>query len=438
MIRFLRGYLPFILILFSVTSITAQRELVDRIVAIVGDEVILASEVASQIQLAAFQGGRNPENEEELKEMTDEILEQMVSEKLFLIAARKDTAISVRPDEVDQALDNRIGEIAKNFSSHDDFLEAIAAEGLTLRGLRKRFRGDVENQILKQRFIQKKLNEVSISRHEVEGFYIKFRDSIPSQPEAARLAHVLLVIEPSREVEDSIRALAGMLRQKIMDGADFATVSMQYSSLGAGANGGDLGYVSRSDVVEKFARAAFRLRIGDISGVVRTKFGYHVIKCEGRRDDRLKLRHLLLAVQPSADDTMRVVALADSLLKAVRDGASFEETAKIFSADNETRAEGGILGWFAIEQLPPEFSPVVTGWKTVGEYRGPVFARQGIHLLKLLDYQPEKEYTLDEDYDDIKELARQDKTGRLVDDWIEEFKAETFIEYRLDDINAYR
>ena len=429
----LQGCLLFILVLLSITPATAQRDLVDRIVVIVGDEVILASEVASQIQMAVFQSGRNPGSENELKELTNTILKQMVSEKLFLIAARKDTAISVRSEEVDQALDDRVNEISKNFSSHDDFLAAVAAEGLSLRDLRKRFRDDVENQILKQRFIQRKLYDVSVSRHEVKEFYHSFKDSIPKLPEAVKLAHVLLVIEPSRYVEDSVKAMADTLRQKIIDGADFATISSQYSSLGAGANGGDLGYMSRSDVVKEFARAAFRLNIGDISGVVRTEFGYHVIKCEGKRDDRLKLRHLLLAVQPSTDDTMRVTALADSLLEAARNGSSFEETAKIFSADDDTRAQGGELGWFAVAQLPPEFLPVVSGWKTVNEYRGPLFAKLGIHLLKLLNYHPEKVYTLDEDYDDIKELARQDKTGRLVDAWIEDIKSETYIEYRMDD-----
>lgn len=185
-------------------------------------------------------------------------------------------------------------------------------------------------------------------------------------------------------------------------------------------------------MVPEFARAAFNLNIGDVSGVIRTQFGYHVIKCEGRREDRLRLRHILLAVVPKAEDTARAYVLADSLLNAARQGEDFGEMAKAFSRDDETRAQGGELGWFATAQLPPEFSDAVRGWKTPGEYRGPVKTQFGLHLLKLLDYQEHREYSMDTDFDKIKELARQDKTGRVVDEWIEKVKERTYIEMRLD------
>jgi peptidyl-prolyl cis-trans isomerase SurA len=424
--------LTLLALFWASSAVFAQRETVDKIVAVVGDQVILASELAGQIQFTALQSGRQPRSEREVEELRNEVLNQMISDQLFLVAARHDTTISVRDDDVEMALDERVATISKNFPTEQAFLDALAAEGITLRELRKRFKSEVKNQILKQRFIQKKLSSVSISRHEVEQFYNEFRDSIPVQPEAARLAHVLLGIQPSTEIEDSIKQRTTQLRQEILNGADFADMSREHSSLGAGADGGDLGWISREDVVDEFARAAFQLQVGDISGVVRSPFGYHVIKCEGKRDDKLKLRHLLLAVAPSVEDTGRVLQLADSLLQSLREGASFEETAKIFSADNETRAQGGELGWFALSNLPPEFALAVTGWKTPGEYRGPVTSQYGVHLFKLLEYQAEKEYTLEDDFDSLKELARQDKTGRLVDKWIEQIKAQTHIENRLD------
>lgn len=412
---------------------SAQREVVDEIVAVVGDRVILASELAGQVQWTALQTNRQPRSESELLELQREILDQMVSDQLFLIAAKKDTTINVRPEEIEQALDDRVAAIANNFPSQADFIAALDDEGLTLRELRKRFRSEIENQLIKQRYIQQKLQSVSISRHEVEQFYRRFKDSIPDQPEGAKLSHILLTIQPSQAVEDSVKTIAERLRDSIMAGAEFARISSQYSSMGAGENGGDLGYVARDDVVEEFARAAFNLDIGQVSGVVRTRYGYHVIKCEGKRDDRLKLRHLLLSVLPSPQDTARTAQLADSLLQAARNGDSFEEMAKVFSADNETRAQGGELGWFATAELPPEFADAVAGWTTPGEYRGPVLSQLGIHILKLLDYQPRKKLTLEEDFDDIKQLARQDKTGKIVDEWIESIKAKTHIEYRLTD-----
>jgi peptidyl-prolyl cis-trans isomerase SurA len=410
----------------------AQREPVDKIAVVVGENVILASEVATQVQMIALQTGVQPTSEEEVKALQLEVLERMVSDELFLIEAEKDTSITVRREEVDQALDEQISRISSGYGSEEAFLQALALEGMTLRDLKKRYRIELRKQLLKQRMIQKKLYSVSISRHEVEEYYRQFEDSIPTQPEGIKLAHILLEIKPSQAVEDSVKDAASELRQRILDGADFATISTQYSSFGAGENGGDLGYIARDDVVPEFARAAFQLQPGDISGVIRTQFGYHIIKCEAKRADRLRLRHVLLGVPPAAEDTVTAMGLADSLLAEARGGGDFGELAKRFSKDDDTRASGGELGWFAAQEMPIEFATAVSNWRTPGEIRGPVESQFGLHLLKLLDYQDEKKLSMDEDYDRIKEIARQDKTGRIVDEWIEGLKETTYIDYRLD------
>lgn len=422
-----------LLVLLSFSPAMAERDVIDKIIVVVGDQIILASELASQIQLYTFQTGKQPKTQAEFDKLQKDILDQMVNDQLFLIEAKKDTSIKLRDEEIDMALDDQLSRLAQNFNSDEDFQAALQAEGLTVRDLRKRYRDDIRNQLLRQRFIQRKLMDVSISRHEVEEFYNEFKDSIPVQPEAVRLAHILLTITPSPKVEDSVREFATELRQRILDGADFAAISAQYSSGGAGANGGDLGFVNKDDVVPEFGRAAFNLAVGDISGVIRTQFGYHIIKNEGKRGDQLHLRHVLLSVTPTAADSARTVALADSLLQAAQAGADFAEMAKVFSQDNDTRASGGELGWFAVDKLPPEFAKFVVGWKTPGEYRGPVFTQYGVHILKLLEYQEEHTYDLANDYDKIKELARQNKTGILVDNWIKDIKAHSYIEYRLDD-----
>jgi len=413
----------------------AEPETVDRIAVVVGDEIILASELANQIQMMAFQTGQRPKNEDEIRRLQKQVVEQMISDRLFLAEAKKDTSITVTQNDVQQALDDHIARVISNFGSEDEFLQALSQEGLTLRDLERQYESDIENNLLRQRYIQKKLYSVSISRKEVEEFYTEFRDSIPKQPEGMKLAHILLKVTPSKEIEDSTQNFAAELRQRVLDGADFATLSTQYSSLGAGENGGDLGWVERDDVVPEFARAAFKLSEGEVSGVVRTPFGYHVIKCEGQRGEQYRLRHILLVVEPSVADTMKTLQLADSLLHELRENqADFAEMAKVFSNDDDTRAQGGELGWFAVDQLPSAFSDAVSGWDEPGDIRGPVKSRFGHHILKLLDYQAEKVLTLDSDYDRIKELARQDKTGRMVDEWIAEIKSRSYIDYRIEDM----
>ncbi len=415
-----------------VSHVRAEKETIDRIVAVVGSDVILASELAEQVQIAAFQSQRRPQTEQELTELRDQVLEQMISDRLFLIEAKKDTSISVRPEEIELALDDQIARVSSRFDSEQEFQAALAREGLTVRDLRKRYKSDIENQLIRQRYIQRKLYKVSVSKHETEEFYQKYQDSIPNQPEAVRLSHLQIAITPSARVDDSVKQLAQDLRKRIIAGADFASISEQYSSLGAGANGGDLGFVSRDAVVAEFAKAAFSLNVGEISGVVRTQFGYHIIKCEDKQTDRSHLRHVLLAVPPSMADSTAAFTLADSLLTIARGGADFAELVKVFSTDNDSRPNGGEIGWFAVQQVPPGFADSVSGWKTPGEYRGPVQTPLGLHIVKLLEYQAEKKFTLAEDFDRIKELARQDKTGRMVDKWLAEIKAKTFLEYRLE------
>lgn len=413
-----------------------ERQVIDRIAAVVGDRVILASELAGQLQMLFVQSGQRPRNQDQLDSLKEMVLEQMIQDQLLLIAARQDTSIVVREDEVEQALDEHIARIASQFETNDEFLSALGREGFTLREFKRQYRDEVENQILKQRLVQSKLYNVSVSRHEVEEFYNQFRDSIPIQPEAVKLAHILLRTTASDEIEDSVRAQIGELRQRVLEGADFASISSRYSGLGAAANGGNLGYVSRDDLIPELSRAAFNLNVGDISGVIRSPLGYHVLTCEGKRDERIKLRHIVLPVTPSAEDTARTLQLADSLLAEARSGTDFRELAKAYSRDDDTRAQGGELGWFALEDLPQRFKDVVQGWQTPGEFRGPVTSEQGIHILHLLDYRPESEMTIEDDFDQIKEMARQEKTAKLIDDWIIELKDKTYVDVR--DVDATR
>ena len=180
------AFFSFLLLTLSLSgSISAgEVETVDKIAVVVGNEVILASEVASQIQLVAFQTGRHPKTDKEIEKFQKDILEQMISDRLFLIEAKKDTTIHVRPEEVRQALDEHIAGVAANFSSQDEFMQALAQEGMTLRDLERKYEKEIENNLLRQRYIQAKLYNVSVSRYEVNNFYKEFGDSIPNQPEA--------------------------------------------------------------------------------------------------------------------------------------------------------------------------------------------------------------------------------------------------------------
>jgi len=418
-------------------AVGRAMEPIERIAAIVGNEPILTSELAAEMQMSAIQKGIHPQTTEEINQFQNEVLDQIISDKLFLMEAKKDTSIKVTPEEVDQALDEHIKKVSSQFSSEDEFLSELSKEGLNLRLFKKRLRPEVENELLKQKFIAKKLANISVSRQEVLEFYDQFKDSIPDQPEAVRLAHILITFQPSKGTEDSVMNEAEKVRKMVIAGGDFAALSATYSSGTAGLNGGDLGFVSRSDVVPEFARAAFSLSPGEISGVVKTQFGFHIIKCEEIRGDKVHLRHILFEVQPSAADSLLSYKLVDSLINVIKSGGNFAELAKVFSADNDTRKQGGELGWFAKADLPVEFAQAIDSLKNIGDVYGPVKSQYGLHILKLLDHQEARKFSFDQDYDRVKEMARQYKTSKFIDKWLSEVKAKTYIEIRpLEPIQA--
>jgi len=406
-------------------------EPIERIVAVVGQEPIMASELAAQIQLMAVQGLVKVESQEQLDQLQKDVLDQIISERLFLIAANDDTLINVTQDEIDQAVDEQIANISRQFETEDEFFAELASEGMTLRSYKKRLKPEIQNQLLKQKLIGTKLSQISVSQQEVYEFHEEFKDSIPNQPEAVRLAHILVTFTPSTDTENIIKAKAEAIRDKAVQGADFATLAITHSEGPTSLNGGDLGFISREDVVEEFGRVAFNLSPGDISSVVRSPLGYHVIKCEDVKDKKAHLRHILFEVKPTSADSTQSYELIDSLLNEINIGGDFRELAKVFSADDDSRKQGGELGWFAIEDLPVEFVAALEHLVSVEDSYGPVKSEYGIHILKKLDYQDGRKITPETDFDKIKEMARQSKTGEFVDNWLSEIRKKTFVEIRL-------
>jgi peptidyl-prolyl cis-trans isomerase SurA len=414
----------------AVIDIAPAQEAVENIVAIVGREPILTSELAAQIQLLAIQRGIRPKDQEELRQFQEQVLQDLIADRLLLIEARKDTSIKVSDQQVDDAVDDHISNLISQFPSEDVFLQELAREGLTLRAFKKRLRPEMENQLLRQSIINRKLTSISISNQEVAEFYKLNRDSIPIQPEAVRLAHILVTFQPSGATEDSARLLAEKVRQNAAAGADFAVLAATYSSGPGALTGGDLGLVARDDVIPDFGRVAFNLQPNEISGVFRTEYGYHIVKCEENRGDKSRLRQILFEVKPTAADSLLSYKLVDSLLLEIEKGTGFAELAKIFSADDESRKQGGELGWFAMANLPPTFAEAVENMTDTGQVKGPVASEYGLHILKLLEHQESRPITFESDFDRIKGMARQAKTGEIVAAWLEELKKGTYVEIR--------
>jgi len=423
--------LTLFLALFLLTALCPAEELVDRIAAVVGDEIILVSELDFQLQMFMMQTQSPNITQQEADSLRSIILEQLVSDKLILVEAKKDTGLIVQEEEIEQALASKLEELRSRFGSESEFEAQMKLEGLTLRELKSKFRREVKNQLIKERFISRFLRKVTVTGTEIKDFYNLYEDSLPAQPEAVKLAHILLEIRPSVSTLDSAYAKAARVKKLLDEGGDFVALAQLYSEDGTAETGGDLGYFDKGTLFSEFEDIAFSLKAGEISEPFKTRLGYHIVKVEDKMPDRMHARHILFKTNPSTDDSRYTLHLADSLRTlAVDDNADFSELVKTYSIDDETKKEGGELGWFATEKLTPEFKAAIFGLE-VGQISEPTESEFGIHLLKVLDRQEARAMNLADDWDRIKDFAKRNKSDQVLLDFLDEVKQKVYVDLRL-------
>jgi len=404
-------------------------EVLDEPIAIVGDRIVLRSEWETQMALYAMEVRRDVNDAGFRDSVGPAILEQMIDDQLVLIVAERDTLVSVTREEIEEALEDHIRSLRGRFGSDVEFRDALAREGLSERDLRIRYRRDVENQILKQKLIQRKLAQVAVSHGEVREFYEYYKDSLPVRPEGIKLAHILMPIDVSQAVVDSTRARLTGILEEIRGGLDFAAAARTYSTDPSAPQGGDLGWFRKGQMVPVFEDVAFTLNAGQISGVVRTSFGWHLIQCVERDAERVHARHIILTLMPTAADSAAVWARADSVARAAQAGADFCALAQEFSHDEESQKNCGELGWYPIAEMYEEFKIALRDAES-GTITPPVATDFGWHILRVLERRPAHRLNLEDDWDGIKQIARQDKTNRILTGWLNEIRGQTYVDVR--------
>ncbi len=418
-----------VLFLVPFGSAARAQQVIDRIVAIVGEQIILQSELDFQLQLLLAQTGQKPGSEAQLKEMKRELLEQMINDRLILAQAEKDTSLSVTPKEIETALEEHLQRIRSQFASEEEFLQQLSQENLSVRELKIKYRPDVRAQILKEKLMGQRLGKVTVAAKEVRDFFQQYQDSLPAQQAGMKLSHILLEIQPGPQTLDSLRSFLEDIRQQALAGADFSTLAKTYSQDLTAKNGGDLGYFGQGELDSTFERAAFSLNPGEISGIIRTQFGFHLIKVEERQADRVRARHILLLASPSAEDERKVQNLTDSLYQLLKNGADFGALAQEFSDDIGSQKLGGDLGWVNVEILESVFKQALSDLP-IGEITAPFKSPYGIHIFKLWDKRESRRLSLEEDWDTIKELARRHKTGQEIQKWVAGLRQKIYLEVK--------
>jgi len=403
----------------------SQPTVLDRIVAVVGKECILLSDLNAQVDFYVYNNRLDP-NTPGLKK---QVLESMVNERLIATKALEDTTITVSEDEVNQQLDLLIAQRIQQVGSEKRLEELY---GMPINRMKREFRDEMRKQIAAQKYQQVKFGDIHPSRREVEEFFEKYRDSLPRVPEELELYHIFKIPQVSQEMKETAKKMAQSILDSIRSGGDFADFARRYSEdRGSASAGGDLG----GQFVKEYEEVVFGMQENELVGPIESVFGYHIVQLLERRGDAVHSRHILLKVKEDSSAAQKATDFLLSLKDSVANGKDFSELARRYSDDKETAQLGGLLGRYTINQFDKSLLTVVNTLKE-GEISDPVEVEygttKGYHIVYVKKRIPEHAMNLQDDWKRLEQLARNYKQSVELQKWLDEIRKEVYWSIRLE------
>jgi len=417
-------------VVLSFARLLWSQEVMDGVVAIVGDEIILRTELMQTTQVLALQMGVDPKAQsEEIEKLKSEVLQNLIREKVLLAKAKEDT-VTVDDQMVESALDARIQEVIQQLGSKE---KVEAYFGAPIKQIKKDYREEIWKQLVVQAVQREKLQDVQISRRDVETFYETMKDSLPEKKPMVKLRHILMEIQPGGEARQTVVIKLREIQERLRGGENFEDLAMQYSEdPGTSEKGGGLGFVERGTLFQSFEEAAFKLNPGEISDIVETPVGLHLIQMIEKRGDKANVRHILVRLEVTEGDEEGVLEKLIQIRERVLAGEDFGELAREHSQDHSTREEGGDLGWLPVEGLQIQAFKSAIDTLQLGQISQPFETQFGYHIVKLEGKSAARKYTLEEDWDQIREWAWNMKRQSVLDGWVEELKEDIYIDIKED------
>lgn len=427
-----RFFLILSFVLFTVSLKAQEPQVIDRVVAVVGQNVILQSDIEAQYIQMRLQGGIKGS----ASSIRCEILEDLMFRKLMLNQAEMDS-ITVTDEQVNSEVDRLVRYFISQLGSQENLEKYYNKTMPEIKEELFRMRKD---QMLEEQVQQTMLANVEVTPAEVKKCYYNLpHDSIPMVNSKYEIAHLVkkpaITLEQKLEVKDRLYKM----RKRILDGERFSTLALLYSEdPGSAKKGGELGFHGRGEFAPEFEAAAFNLRDGEISEVVETEFGFHIIQMIERRGEFVNVRHILLTVKVSPEALQEAYDELDSIAQLIHnDSISFDEAVRKFS-DEKDKTNGGILvnqmsggTLFDASELDQQVSFTINRMQ-VGELSAPVPMKtddnkDAYRLLYLKRKTTPHKANLKDDYTLIREWALQQKREEIINKWIENKSQKAYI-----------
>ncbi|MBE9599118.1 peptidylprolyl isomerase [Pedobacter sp. MC2016-24] len=416
----------------------AQKKNIDKVVAVLGNNIILLSDLNQQY--AQFLNQGNPDDPK-IKCM---ILQQMLAQKLLKQQAEIDS-VMVDDSQVDEEVEKRMRYQIQKAGGQERLEQFLNRSVLQYKD---EIRPDIKEQLISNKMQQKITQDVSITPLEVKKYFESYKkDSLPDIPTEFEIGEIVMYPKLTKAEKQKFYDKIDAIRLRVKSGEDFAFLAKSYSEdPGSAAEGGDLGFFDRHAMVKEFTAQAFKLKPGEMSPVFETEHGFHILQVIERRGEQVQARHILVRPQTTPASLDRIKLKADTIYKNIFDKKlPFSTAASEYSDNKESQYNGGMLlyadnvtartTFIPADKLDPKVFLIVDTMK-VGEISKPVLftdqsGKDGYKILYLKAKIPPHKGNLEQDYAKFKERAQEDKTNKYLSDWFEKRRNNTYI--RIDE-----
>jgi peptidyl-prolyl cis-trans isomerase SurA len=407
---------------------------VDRVVAVVGNRPVLASQVDEELFSRQSQGAKLPSTPEGIRAVRQQIVASIIDEELLVQQAQRDTSIKVTDEEIASGVEEQVRKVRGNFASEIEYKAELSKAGFQTPEEYRRWltdqqrRAAFQNRLVEKLRADGKLKPVPPTEKEMRTFFDEQKATLGTRPATISFRQIVVAPKPSPEAKAKAKAQADSIVLELRRGADFATAARRFSQdPGSKEQGGSLNWFRRGVMVPEFERVAFSLKPGVVSDPVESPFGYHIIQVERLQPGEVQARHILLVPEIDSAHVTTARALADSIRTALLAGARFDSLQRLYHDPSAERDGQGV----PVTKLPEAYAKALKDNDSTKVL--PVFTMPGpgerdqFVVLEVTNRRPEGEVR----YEDVRDRIREQLGQQLaIRRYLDRLRNATYVEMR--------
>lgn len=426
----MRIILSKILILFFIFSLSATSQIkkgqtLNSIAAVVGKQVITKAEVEAEVMTFKQM---DPSNEFSDDVLFDRVLDNLINQNLMVTKALEDS-ISVSDEELNEAWSNALNNLVRRYGSEKRIEDVY---GKSINRLKFEYSDQIRKNLLVQKLQQQQFMNVKAGPSEVELFYKEYQDSIETIPERIEIFHIVKNVSSNENKKEQTIQLARQVRDSILKGElEFEMAAERYSAdVATKSDGGNLGWFNKGKLVPEFENAAFKLQQGELSLPIETPFGYHIIQTLEKKENSINTRHIVFSIKTTNEDNLKAKEFLVNLKQQVESGSNFEELARKFSDDKETKGYGGLIGKLTINNIPKNIKENINSMNE-GDVSEPLPynadpTKTSYHIIYKKRTIDSHKPSLEDDYELLQNYATNKKRQEQMKDFFDKLREEIY------------